>query len=95
MTRPDSEQRMLEIRRRLQSALQPTLLEIFDDSQLHAGHVGASDGRGHFRIEITAAGLAGLDTLAQHRKIYAALGDLMATDIHAVSIKIKEPRHAS
>ncbi len=95
MTLAATERRMLEIRRRLESALQPTVLEIFDEGHLHAGHAGGRDGRGHFRIEIAAPALSSLDPLAQHRKIYAALGNLMDTDIHAISIQVKETRSVS
>lgn len=76
------------IRERLQSALQPTHLEVIDESHLHIGHAGARDGRGHFRVRITSPLLAELRPLERHRKIYAALGELMETDIHALSVEI-------
>lgn len=78
--------RIAAIRSRLTSALDPQLLEITDESHLHAGHAGARDGRGHFHIHITSARFRGLSRLAQHRLVYDALGDLMTTDIHAVRI---------
>lgn len=86
------QQRRTEIRRRLQDALNPTTLDIIDESHLHAGHEGAKDGRGHFRIVIAAAALTGLPPLEQHRRIYAALGDLMQTDIHAVALQVLTSR---
>lgn len=87
--------RVAAIRTRLETALSPTLLEIVDEGHLHAGHPGARDGRGHFRIRLAAAALAGLPTIAQHRRIYAALGDLMETDIHAVALQIETENSAT
>ena len=75
------------IRERLTSALQPTHLEIIDESHLHAGHAGARDGRGHFRVRINSPHFDNLRTLERHRLVYQALGSLMDTDIHALSIE--------
>jgi BolA family transcriptional regulator, general stress-responsive regulator len=80
------EQRVDAIRAALDRALSPSLLEIRDDSDRHAGHAGARDGRGHFHVQIVAAAFAGQSPLQRHRAVYAALGELMATDIHALSI---------
>ncbi|MBL8202543.1 MAG: BolA family transcriptional regulator [Chromatiales bacterium] len=76
------------IERRLSAALAPELLEVIDESHLHAGHAGARDGRGHFHIRISSARFKGLGAVARHRLIYDALGDLLTTDIHAVRISI-------
>jgi BolA protein len=86
MTGNISSNRISAIRSRLTSALDPQLLEIADESHLHAGHAGARDGRGHFHVHIASARFRGLSRLAQHRLVYDALGDLMTTDIHAVRI---------
>jgi BolA family transcriptional regulator, general stress-responsive regulator len=85
------EQRVAEIRRRLESALSPIELEVVDDSHRHAGHEGARDGRGHFNVRIVSEAFRGLAPLAQHRAVYAALGELMTTDIHALAIKSSAP----
>lgn len=80
------EQRAAEIERRLTEAFQPDSLTVKDESHLHVGHAGARDGRGHFRVTIVAAAFADLTPIACHRAIYSALGELMQTDIHALSI---------
>ncbi|HMM66768.1 MAG TPA: BolA family protein [Dokdonella sp.] len=77
---------MAAIRARLESRLAPTELEVRDDSHLHAGHAGARDGRGHFSVRIVSRAFEGMAPLARHRAVYAALGELMQTDIHALSI---------
>lgn len=76
---------------RLQASLQPSALDIVDDSHLHAGHAGAADGRGHFSVSIVSARFAGLPVVRRHRLVYEAVGELMATDIHALSIRALAP----
>jgi BolA protein len=79
--------RVTEIRKRLEAALDPTLLEIEDQSHLHVGHEGAKSGGGHFAVHIQAAALEGLSRIKQHRMIYAALDEMMGAEIHALSIR--------
>lgn len=76
------------IRERITQALQPTVLEIIDESHLHVGHEGARDGRGHFRVRIASSKFSGLRAIQQHRLVYDAVGDLMETDIHALAIEV-------
>ncbi len=78
----------------LQAAFSPLHLEVEDDSHRHAGHAGARDGRGHFNVVIVSEAFAGMAPLARHRAVYAALGDMMQTDIHALSIKAQTPAEA-
>ena len=73
------------------AALQPVTLDVIDDSHKHAGHEGARDGRGHFTGRIVSPVFAGKAPLARHRAIYAALGEMMQTDIHALSIQATLP----
>ena len=84
-------ERISKIRERLVQALQPDQLEIVDESHLHEGHAGARDGHGHFRITIVSDQFAGLPPIKRHRLIYAAVGDLMQTDIHALTITANSP----
>jgi len=87
--------RIAEIRARIDAALQPSDLEITDESHKHVGHAGAKDGRGHFHVRVVAERFAGLRPLQCHRLIYDAVGDLMNTDIHALSIVTSCPKKAS
>lgn len=73
-----------EIRARLAS-LEPSALDISDESAAHAGHAGAKSG-GHYRLRIVSARFSGQNTLARQRAVYAALGDLMQTRIHALTM---------
>ncbi|MEC9407721.1 MAG: BolA family protein [Pseudomonadota bacterium] len=81
-----AEDRIAEIRTRLESAFDPYELAIQDDSHLHVGHAGARSGKGHFTVRIRAAAFDGQAPLARHRAIYAALGQLMDSEIHALAI---------
>jgi BolA family transcriptional regulator, general stress-responsive regulator len=77
--------RVEKLRAALQSALEPSLLEIRDDSAKHAGHAGAREG-GHFHVTIAAAAFAGTSQVQRHRMVYAAAAELMGREIHALSI---------
>lgn len=80
------------IERRLREILAPTHLEIIDDSQSHAGHAGALQrGGGHFFATIVSPSFEGCSRVARHKRVYAALGELMNTDIHAFSMKVFTP----
>lgn len=83
--------RIKKIHDALQLALEPQRIEIEDDSHLHAGHAGAASGRGHFTVKIVAEAFNGQSLVARHRQVYAALGELMQTDIHALSIRALAP----
>ena len=86
--------RIERMRALLQEALQPERLEIADDSHRHAGHAGARGGQGHFTVEIVSGAFAGLAPIARHRAVYAALGGMMTTDIHALAIRARTPDEA-
>ena len=86
-------ERLERIRAALQ-VLAPSALEVIDESHRHVGHEGARDGRGHFAVEIVSEAFAGLAPLARHRRVYEALGTMMQTDIHALSIRARTPAEA-
>jgi BolA protein len=79
------------MRAMLESAFAPSRLDIIDDSHRHIGHAGASEGHGHFGIDIVSDRFEGLSAVARHRAIYAALGTMLSTDIHALSIRAATP----
>jgi BolA protein len=73
------------------AALEPSRLELADDSALHAGHEGAKGGGGHYRLVIVSHQFTGKSTVTRHRMIYAALGPLMHREIHALAIRAYAP----
>lgn len=78
----------------LRAALPVVSLQVIDDSHLHAGHAGARDGHGHYRVRIVSSAFEGLRAVARHQLIYRALGTLMQTDIHALGIEANTPAEA-
>ena len=84
-------ERMARMRAALLNTFADAEIVIEDESHLHAGHAGAASGHGHFRLRIVSVGFAGMAPVARHRAVYAALGELMKTDIHALGIDARPP----
>lgn len=78
--------RLALIRKKLNQALAPTFLEIIDEGEQHIGHT--QEGAGHFAVRIASPLFQNKPLLECHRLVYAALGDSMRTDIHALRIEI-------
>lgn len=87
---PDNSERIERMREKLAS-LDPIVLEIRDESHKHVGHAGAEGGLGHFACVIASKAFEGKSVLECHRLVYAALGDMMQTDIHALSMRALTP----
>lgn len=83
-----STERERQIRQRIDESLKPESLQLIDDSHMHVGH-GAKGG--HYSIKVVAEAFAGKAMLQRHRLVYDAVGDLMASEIHALSIDAKTP----
>ena len=83
--------RVAAIESALEEQLAPAALLVKDQSHLHAGHAGAQDGRGHFEVIIISARFEGKSRIQRHRMIFDAVGRLMETDIHALSIQAFTP----
>lgn len=79
------------IKRLLNEALNPQLIEIIDNSAAHAGHAGARSGGGHYHVTIVAEAFTGKSLVQRHQLIYKALGDMMKHEIHALGINALSP----
>jgi len=79
------------IKETLSEVLQPSFIQVLDDSQAHAGHEGAKSGGGHFYLTIVSTAFNGQSRIKRHQLVYKALGDMMISDIHALSIKAFTP----
>lgn len=86
-----SKERVEQIEAALTTEFAPELLEIIDDGHLHRGHAGAREGKGHFRVRIVSKKFIGLTTIKRHRMVFAAVDELMETEIHALSIDARAP----
>jgi BolA protein len=82
-----------EMLRRLNSALSPSRIELIDDSEQHRGHGGYNPaGESHFTLRIESPAFEGKNRVQRQRMIYAALGDLMESRVHALSIRATTPK---
>ena len=82
--------RIREALNRKESGLNPSVLDIEDQSQEHLHHAGRGNG-GHFKLKIVSHAFVGKTPIQRHQMVYRALGDLMKTDIHAISIEAQIP----
>ncbi len=86
-----SASRIAAIEQMLNARFKPTELKVRDQSQLHAGHEGARDGRGHFDVTIVSKDFEGRNRIDRHRMVYDALHQMLQTDIHALRVKALAP----
>lgn len=84
-------ERIQQIQGLLEAAFAPSHLQVKDQSHLHEGHAGARGGMGHFEVTIVADAFEGKSRIERHRLVYAAMGTLMQTDIHALKINAFSP----
>ncbi len=87
----DRADRPAEIERRLREAFSPEFIQVDDESHKHAGHAGAATGMGHFHVTLVSEAFEGMNPITRHRAVYEAMGELMQTDIHALSIEARAP----
>lgn len=90
-----NQQRIAAFDQDLRKAFQVQSLVIDDESHLHAGHAGAASGGGHFKLEIVAPEFKGLNLVARHRAVYAALNRHIPKEIHALTIVALAPDEVS
>ena len=81
-----------ETQTRIEAALSPGHVEITDDSAQHAGHQGdRAHGGAHLTVTVVAPAFTGKSLVERHRMVYAAVGDLMQQQIHALSMHTHSP----
>lgn len=78
----------------LKAAMPIDQIAIEDESHLHAGHAGAASGGGHFKLTLISPAFEGLNRVARHRLIYAALARHIPAEIHALTIEAHSPAEA-
>lgn len=82
-----------EMTAKLTAAFQPEALEVIDDSDKHAGHMGSKPGgETHFTVKITAAAFSGLSRVERQRRVNKVLEEELAPDrVHALALQVKAP----
>jgi len=91
----NADTRVERIRSRIEAALAPAVLDLADDSALHAGHPGAASGGGHYSVKIVSERFGGLKLVMRHRLVYDSVHDMMKTEIHALAITALAPSELS
>ena len=92
----DKSDREPRMRAQLEAELAPALLEISDDSHLHAGHAGAASGGSHYSVKIVSSRFEGLKLVMRHRLVYDAVHDMInKSEIHALAINATAPSELS
>ena len=77
---------------RLTAGLDPILLDVVDESDLHAGHAGAREGGGtHYRVRVVSAKFDGRSRVERHRLVYDLLTAEFADGLHALALAAKAP----
>ncbi|AQR61621.1 BolA family transcriptional regulator [Brevundimonas sp. LM2] len=88
------------IRRKLTDSLDPTHLEIEDDSARHAGHhhEGGMDarpgGESHFNLLLVSSAFLGQGRVQRQRTVNSLLAEQLAGPVHALSIRAMTPAEA-
>jgi acid stress-induced BolA-like protein IbaG/YrbA len=71
-----------EVRRRIEAALPGARVEVRSDDNVH------------FEATVVASQFEGLRTLKRHQLVYAALGEAVGGEIHALSLDTPTPAEA-
>jgi len=91
LTQTELPSREAQIEKALRDKYPDATIDLVNESHLHAGHTGAEDGRGHFRLNIISDHFSGQSLVQRHQAIYKILDDMLKTDIHALAINAKTP----
>jgi BolA protein len=86
-----AEDRVARIEALLRERLDATDVQVIDESHQHRGHAGAAGGAGHFRVVVVSPRFAGLSLVQAQRLVYAAVGEMMDGEIHALAITTRAP----
>ncbi len=76
---------------RLREGLEALHVDVVDESHLHAGHAGAAEGGGHFRVTVVSPRFEGLSAVEAQRLVYQTLSGQMGSEIHALAMKTLTP----
>ena len=83
------------IRDKLTAAFAPAVLDVKDESALHAGHAGARPGgETHFRVRVVSDVFKGQSRVERQRRVYAALDAELKAGIHALALSVLTPDEA-
>jgi BolA family transcriptional regulator, general stress-responsive regulator len=80
------------IREKLMLALEPTRLDVINESELHAGHRSSpGTGESHFRVLVVTPKFSGLSRVQRHRLVNDVLADELKGRVHALALSTFAP----
>jgi BolA protein len=80
------------IREALMVALDPTRLDVVNESHLHSGHASSpGTGESHFRVLVVSPAFEGRSRVDRHRMVNEAVASLLKDSVHALAIKTYAP----
>ncbi len=80
-----------EIEKKLRNDLNPIEFDIWDESEDHKGHAGATDGARHFFLRVVSYKFSSLNRVQRHKLVYGILDGYIPKKIHALSVKAIAP----
>ncbi len=81
-----------QMREKLIVALEPTRLDIINESEQHAGHRSSpGTGESHFRLLIVSPAFEGKSRVERHRAVNEILAEELNGHIHALALKTYAP----
>lgn len=81
-----------EIREKLMIGLEPSRLDVVNESELHAGHRSSpGTGESHFRVTIVSPRFAGKSRVERHRMVNEILAEELAGKVHALALHTYAP----
>lgn len=85
-----------QIESKLAEAFRPSQIKVVDESDKHAGHMGARpEGETHFRVHMTSDAFEGMSRLERQRAVYAVLSEEMADRVHALQLRLSSVTEAA
>lgn len=83
------------LREKLMIALEPTRLDVVNESELHAGHRSSpGTGQSHFRVLVVSPKFTGLSRVERHRLVNDVIADELDGGIHALALSTYAPGEA-
>jgi BolA protein len=88
--------RVNEITAAIRGAIQADSVLIIDESHLHHGHAGARPfGQSHYKATVVSAVFDGKSRVERQRMVFAAIGDAVGNEIHALTLNLQTPAQAA
>jgi len=76
---------------KISNEINPQVLEVINESHLHAGHLDTTSKETHFRVKAVAEKFEGVSAVKRHQMVYGALSEEFEAGLHALALELKAP----